>query len=254
MISIIAPSKTLNMSPPPSWVRGQTPQRAEQAALIVRTLQTMSIHELSTAMRVSEAIARTNHTRLAEWGTHAKPALWMYRGDVYKGMYADMLTEHQAAWAQQHLRIMSGLYGVLRPNDLISPYRLEMKAKIPVAGVNDLYAFWSDTLARSLDAESNGVICVLSSEEYARPVTKYSQSTLVTPVFMDHKPNGKVEPVPIYSKMMRGVMARWMIEHEIDTPDQLRAFTGHGYVYDADRSQPHQPVFVRPAPMVPLVF
>lgn len=254
MISILAPSKTLDFSPVPNWVHQQAPLFLSDAEAIVGTLASMDVATLQKQMGVSAEIARTNHTRFAEWGARQKPALWAYRGDVYRGMYADGLTKAEADWAEAHIRIMSGLYGVLRPHDAISPYRLEMKAKLVVGQHKNLYGLWGDRLAKVLDKEANGVICVLSSEEYAKPIRTHSQSRLVTPVFMDHKPNSTVGSVPIYSKMMRGVMARWIIDHAVDTPEGLSAFNGHGYVYDQGRSTADAPVFVRPAPMTPLVF
>ncbi len=254
MICILAPSKTLEFSShAPKWVAETAPEFIEQASRINDVLKGLSVEELAVMFHVSTAIAETNYDRIGSWGEVLKPALWAYRGDVYKGMYADKLTQDDAIWAGRHIRIMSGLYGVLRPSDTISPYRLEMKAKIPVASSKDLYGLWKDQLASTVDRDSEGVICNLSSEEYAKPVTKFSSSRIVTPVFMDHKPNGTVGPVPIYSKMMRGVMARWIIDHRIDHPDQLVDFDRFDYIYDASRSTKDMPAFVRSV-MTPLVF
>jgi len=254
MISILAPSKTLDFdSPAPEWVSISRPLFQDKATQIAVHLQGMQIDEIAQLMNVSEPIAQMNYERMAAWGKQLRPALWAYRGDVYKGMYADQLSQDDARWANERLRVMSGLYGVLRPYDAMSPYRLEMKLKLPVDGAKHLYDFWGDTLARALDEVSGGIIVNLSSDEYSRPVIKYSTSRIVTPVFMDHKPNGKVGPVPIYSKMMRGVMARWIIAHRIDTPEALKDFDGFSYIYDASRSTPDAPVFVRET-MTPLVF
>lgn len=254
MISILAPSKTLDLTPAPDWVKGSEPLFFHDAQQIVSLLSAMRQQELAVLMQVSEAIAATNHARLQEWGEVTKPALWAYRGDVYKGMYADALTPADGDWADGHIRIMSGLYGMLRPRDEISPYRLEMKAKLPINGEKNLYEFWAERLARVLDDESDGTICILSSEEYAKPIIKYARSRIATPVFMDHKPNGRVGPVPIYSKMMRGVMAHWIIKNRIDSVGGLKQFAEHGYVYDAEKSRADEPVFIRSAPMKPLVF
>ena len=254
MISILAPSKTLDFaSPIPKWLAITEPEHIQTATSIIESLKMLTLQQLATLMHVSETIATTNHERIGTWGENLKPALWAYRGDVYKGMYADKLSHQDALWAGEHIRIMSGLYGVLRPSDAVSPYRLEMKAKVRVGQVNDLYALWKDVLAKSVDQASGGVVCNLSSEEYAKPVTKFSKSRIVTPVFMDHKPNGTVGPVPIYSKMMRGVMARWIIDHRIDHPDQLVDFDRFDYIYDASRSKKDMPAFVRSV-MTPLVF
>lgn len=254
MLSILAPSKTLDFHHnSPTWAHSTTPEFIDDAARIMRALSELDKTQLASLMSVSETIAEVNYDRIADWGATKKSALWAYRGDVYKGMYADELNEADVVWAESHLRIMSGLYGVLRPLDCISPYRLEMKSKLPVDGAKNLYELWGSILANSLDKESDGILCNLSSEEYSRPVTKYTTSRIVTPVFMDHKPNGVVGPVPIYSKMMRGVMARWIIDHRVDHPDQLVDFDRFHYIYDESRSKSNAPVFVRDV-MTPLVF
>lgn len=254
MIIILAPSKTLDTeSPAPAWVQQTKPLFMSDAQKIVTTLKSMDQHDLGKLMHVSDAIAATNHKRFAAWGETTKAALWAYRGDVYKGMYADLLTREDADWAQEHLVIMSGLYGVVRPYDAISPYRLEMKANLKVGGYKNLYELWGNKLATYVDENSEGVICNLSSDEYARPVIKNSRSRIITPVFIDHRPGGKIGPAPIYNKMMRGVMAHWMIVNRIDSPDRLHEFTGHGYAYDEGRSTKNAPAFIRDK-MVPLKF
>lgn len=254
MIILLAPSKTLDFeTSAPLWVQDGAPLFQAEAKQIAGVLASMNMHELAKLMHVSEAIARTNHARFLDWGKVAKPALWAYRGDVYKGMYADQLTQADGEWANEHLVIMSGLYGIVRPYDTISPYRLEMKAKMTVAGKKNLYDFWGEKLVGYVDGKSEGYICNLSSDEYARPVTRFSKSKVITPIFFDHRPTGKVGAAPIYNKMMRGVMAHWMIKNQINDPARLREFTGHNYAYDAGRSTPNAPAFIRDK-MEPLQF
>lgn len=254
MIITLAPSKTLDFESSISgWVHPTVPIFMEDARTVVDTLKNLDKHDLAKLMQVSDSIVAINHERFASWGKVSKSALWAYRGDVYKGMYADTLTHEDADWAQEHLLIMSGLYGILRPYDGISPYRLEMKAKLAVAGSKDLYAFWGTKLAEYADQHSDGIICNLSSDEYARPIMSHSRSRIVTPIFIDHRPSGKIGPAPIYNKMMRGVMAHWIIKNQINDPDRLREFTGHGYVFDATRSQRDKPAFIRDV-MTPLQF
>jgi hypothetical protein len=254
MIILLAPSKTLDFTTPvPPWLVPTVPLFLDQAQTIASTLAKMDKHELAKIMHVSDTIATVNHQRFATWGEQTKAALWAYRGDVYKGMYADQLSEGDAKWAQEHLLIMSGLYGALRPFDAISPYRLEMKAKLQLGDDGDLYAFWGHKLTDYADERADGIICNLASDEYARPVTRYSKSRIITPVFIDHRPGGKVGPAPIYNKMMRGVMAHWMIKNCIDTPDRLHEFTGHGYTFDRGRSTADAPAFIRDT-MTPLKF
>ena len=251
MLNILAPSKTMNDTPLDSDNTWTTPLFLKQAQTIVATLDRRD--DIADFMNISPALADQVNTMYQRWGQTTKPSVFMYRGDVYKGFYADTLTQHDLLWSQQHVMIASGLYGLLRPMDQISRYRLEMRTGLSVGGYKNLYEYWGDTLARVADEHADGIICILSAEEYARPIRKFSSSRIVTPVFMDHKPNGTVGQVPIYSKMMRGVMARWIIDHRINDPAGLVGFDRFGYMYDANRSKPDAPVFVR-AKMTPLVF
>lgn len=241
----------MDMTPVTLPVATALPYFSQQAQQIVRTVREND--DIAGTMHVSNAIAERVKVMYKQWGEQTKPSIYAYRGDVYKGFYADTLASDDLVWAQQHIWVMSGLYGALRPLDEISQYRLEMKANLPVKDAKNLYVYWGDRLAQYIDEHANGVICVLSSDEYARPVTRNSRSRIVTPVFMDHKPNGNVGPVPIYSKMMRGVMARWIIDHRIERPEDLSGFNGFDYHYDASRSTTDKPVFVR-ASMTPLIF
>lgn len=254
MITLLAPSKTLDFThPAPEWVMPTEPPFLADAVTVQAALSALDSQALARLYRASEAIVVENQQRIASWSTHpGKAALWVYRGDVYKGMYADQLTEAQAQWAQRHILIMSGLYGVVRPYDRIAPYRLEMAAKLEVES-EVLADFWAQRLAGYVEERADGVVCCLSSDEYARVVVRRTSARVVTPVFMETKPDGTVGQVPIYSKMMRGVMARWIIDHEIDDPQRLPEFTQHDYVFDPSRSTDGRPVFVRPF-MRPLVF
>jgi len=170
-------------------------------------------------------------------------------------MKADLLDEASAVWAQKHLLIMSGLYGMVRPFDTISAYRLEMKAVLPLDGAKSVYDFWGVTLADYVERHAGGLVYNLASDEYAKPVIgKLPKSVrIVTPAFYDNRPNGTVGRAPIYNKMMRGVMARWMIDNRVETPEGLRVFSGHGYNYDVTRSTVNNPAFYREK-MTPLVF
>jgi hypothetical protein len=257
MLILLAPSKTMNTKlPHPSFVHSTKPLFIDSAADIAATIKKLSLQEIEQLMKVSPTIAADVHAMYAKWQSgREKAALWAYRGDVYKGVKADLLNESAADWAQKHLLIMSGLYGIVRPFDAISNYRLEMKASLSVGSARNIYDFWSDTLANYVESHADGVVCNLSSDEYAKPVT--SQLTknvrVVTPRFYDNRPNGTVGKAPIYNKMMRGVMARWMIDHRIETPVGLKHFSGHGYNYDTVRSTVDGPAFYREK-MTPLVF
>jgi cytoplasmic iron level regulating protein YaaA (DUF328/UPF0246 family) len=204
-------------------------------------------------MNASDDITARAQAAYESWGDTSNAAIFAYVGDVYKGFFAQTLKIDDITWAQKHMRILSGLYGALRPLDKVSAYRLEMKAKLQVSGAKNLYDFWGDKVAACVDVEADGIVCVLSSDEYARVVVAHTSCRIVTPVFLDKKPNGVIGTVPIYSKMMRGVMARWMIDHRIETPDGLKAFSMYGYSYDATHSTDDRPAFYREK-MTPLRF
>lgn len=244
---LLAPSKTMDMHRAyPRGINVTQPYFLEEASVIVSSIKTIS--NIAKIMSVSESIADKVVEKYQHWGDEQAPALFAYVGDVYKWFYADTLLPSDLEWAQRHLYIMSGLYGILRPMDEVSPYRLEMKAKIPVGEYKDIYAFWGGKLAGVIDASPDRIVCNLSSDEYARGVTRYTKKRVITPVFLDNKTNGQVGTVPIYSKMMRGVLARWIIDHRIDSPEGLQAFTSQGYAYDPSRSTPDFPAFYREVP------
>lgn len=221
------------------------------AERIVHTIRQMD--DISPVIQASGAIVEKTKTAYRAWGNALNPSIYAYAGDVYKGFYAATLQAEDIQWAQDHTITLSGLYGVLRPLDQISAYRLEMKAKLRVNHAKNLYEFWGDRLAKYIDDVADGVICVLSSDEYAKVITAHTSCRTVTPVFLDAKPNGTIGTVPIYSKMMRGVMARWIIDHRINSSEGLNGFSMHGYSYDPARSTDDRPAFFREI-MTPLRF
>lgn len=248
MLFILAPSKTMDFAE--CDTRGNQPtlpefqKDAEYIAEIIKNTK-----DLAALMKVSPQLAEATRKTYKQWGNKTKPAIYSYVGDVYKGFYAKTLNTEDITWAQAHVRIMSGLYGMLWPLDEISQYRLEMKAHLKIDNKKDLYEYWGKRLAQKADTETDdGILCSLSSDEYARPVTRFSTSTIITPVFYDKKPNGIVGTVPIYSKMMRGVLARWVIDHRAGKPEELEQFEAQGYRYDANRSIKNSPAFFREIP------
>jgi cytoplasmic iron level regulating protein YaaA (DUF328/UPF0246 family) len=257
MLILLAPSKTMDFNTKtPFRIAKQSPEFIREAEYIAARIRSLNEVAIAKLMKISPAIAVNVHGMYDSWRPEGKkPALWAYKGDVYKGIKADYLDLPSATWAQDHFVIMSGLYGIVRPFDMIAPYRLEMKARFHVGKAKDLYTFWDNKLSRAVAGCANGIVCVLSSDEYARPVTRHLPTNvrIITPVFYDKKPNGGVGIVPIYSKMMRGIMARWMIDNRTEKPDDLHNFTGQEYCYDPTRSTPDRPAFYRETPK-PLVF
>lgn len=244
------------MTPAPDFVIPETPHFIDEARILRTVLGSYSVAEIMKTMQVSRPLAESVAVMYANDATR-KPALWAYTGDVFKGFQAATLDEGTATFAQQHLLIASGLYGAVHPYDEIAPYRLEMKARIAVGQTRDIYNFWGEKVARYVEGLSNlgSELCVLSSEEYAKPVTQYASSSvrIVTPAFIDRKPDGTDAQIPIYNKMMRGVMARWIMDRRIDHLEFLDEFAAHGYAYVASMSTPAKPVFYRTV-MRPLRF
>ncbi|MDX2776181.1 YaaA family protein [Streptomyces caniscabiei] len=244
---LLAPSKTMTMKYAlPKGCEATAPHFMVDARRIVDAIRNQT--DIATLMHVSDAIANDVRVLYGKWGNDQAPALYAYKGDVYRWFFAETLSRNDLEWAQARLFILSGLYGVLRPLDLVSPYRLEMKTKLSIKGSRDLYDFWGTRIAQYVDRNDDALLCNLSSDEYAKVITKWTRKRIVTPVFLDNKNNGTVGTVPIYSKMMRGVMARWIIDHRVESPDELASFESQGYSYDAARSTCNTPVFYRSTP------
>lgn len=257
VLMLLAPSKTMDFTTAlPYTVATTKPVFSVESAQIAQKISRLSVPKIIKLMHVSRPIAEQVHAKYASWQPDAagRPALWSYRGDVYKGMRAWALDESSANWAQQHLLIASGLYGLLRPFDEVQAYRLEMKAQLSVGRSASITSFWQTKLPAFVAEQGSDWLCNLSSKEYSKPALhNVKEMRVVTPEFFDTKPNGTVGTVPIYSKMMRGVLCRWMIDQRVSRPEQLQAFVAHGYSYDAGRSRPSFPAFSRTV-MKPLVF
>ncbi len=238
---------------PPEFAGSTGPVFVKETRQLRQKLLAYTVDEINQLMAVSEPLAEK--TRSMYLDTVSKQAFWAYDGDVFKGVQAKSLDESAAAFAQKHVVVPSGLYGLLRPYDMISPYRLEMKAKLVVGQTKNLYEFWGDKLARYAESVADGEILMLSSNEYARTIVPHvsPMTRIVTPAFIDRKPNGQESQVAIYNKMMRGVMARWVIDNRIDSLEKIKEFTAHGYRYIPERSTNSKPVFYRQH-MQPLVF
>ncbi|MDN3521263.1 peroxide stress protein YaaA [Halomonas ramblicola] len=255
MLSVISPAKKLDFETPATTAQYTRPDHLERSRQLIEILRDYSPRRLSELMGLSDKLAALNAARYAEWHTpftpdNAKPAAQAFRGDVYVGLEADTFSDDDNAFAQQHLRILSGLYGLLRPLDLIQPYRLEMGTRLENPAGRDLYAFWKETLTAELDravAESGSPVLVnLASNEYFKAIdTGRLQARVITPVFKDEK-NGKLKVISFYAKKARGLMAAWMIHQRLDDPEGLKDFAVAGYTYNAAMSEGDTLVFTRP--------
>jgi cytoplasmic iron level regulating protein YaaA (DUF328/UPF0246 family) len=254
MIIILSPAKTLDFTTPTTIAEHTQPALLDQSQLLIRQLRKLSPVDISKLMSISDQLAVLNATRYAEWTLpfspdNAKQALLAFNGDVYEGLDAATLAPADLKFAQTHLRILSGLYGLLRPLDLMQPYRLEMGTRLVNPRGKDLYAFWGERIADALNAllletKSNALIN-LASEEYFKSVKPKALAVpVIQPVFEDWSA-GKFKVVSFYAKRARGLMARFAIQQRMKAPAGLKKFSGEGYCYDAEASTEKHWVFRR---------
>ena len=254
MLSVISPAKSLDFETPATTAIHTQPDYLDRSRELIEILRDYSPQRLGELMGISDKLAALNAARFGEWHTpftadNAKPAVQAFQGDVYVGLAAETFSDDDNAFAQAHLRILSGLYGLLRPLDLIQPYRLEMGTRLENPAGKDLYAFWKGTLTEALDAavaESGSPVLVnLASNEYFKAIdAKRLQARVVTPVFKDEK-NGKLKIISFYAKKARGLMARYVIKERLTDPEGLKDFNLDGYRYDQASSGPDTLVFLR---------
>lgn len=250
MLVVVSPAKKMNMDP----VEGLEPTRPAfqaQADELARVAQGLSVDDLQNLMKISENLAKLNRDRFSDFGEmQDKPAALAFAGDTYQGLEAASLDDDEMMWAQDHFRILSGLYGLLRPLDAIQPYRLEMGSRLKTAKGKTLYDYWGDTIARALNEQAQAieaeVLINCASQEYFGAVDLSALNLrIVTPVFMEEKPGGP-KIVSFYAKRARGAMARYIIQRRLTDPEALTEFDTGGYRYVPDISEPDKPVFVRP--------
>ncbi len=258
MLFLLSPAKTLDYDTP-AHVRGvTTPQFVSQSAELINLLKSKSVADIAALMDLSEPLAALNVGRYGVWSPrfnakNSKPAVLAFNGDVYEGLDASSLGEADLEWAQEHLLILSGLYGVLRPLDKMQPYRLEMGTALANARGSSLYAYWGDTLAQHINqrmkSDPSPVIVNLASQEYFKAIRPTPNSPWLKPrvvecVFEDWKA-GQYKVISFFAKRARGLMARHAITQRVQTPQGLQSFDGEGYSFDAAASEPHRLVFRR---------
>jgi cytoplasmic iron level regulating protein YaaA (DUF328/UPF0246 family) len=254
MLILLSPAKTLDFDSPPVTEVVTQPALLDESQLLVDDLRHLSAMELSSLMGISSRLGSLNRRRFAEWhrpftNANAKQAVLAFKGDVYVGLDAGSLSDEDLEFAQKHLRILSGLYGVLRPLDLMQPYRLEMGTRFQNERGKDLYAFWGDRITGQLNAQlaalGSQTIVNLASVEYFKSVDVTSlNADIVTPVFRDLK-NGTYKIISFFAKKARGLMSRWIIKNRIEAPWDLTGFDLEGYRYSEELSTPEKPTFVR---------
>jgi cytoplasmic iron level regulating protein YaaA (DUF328/UPF0246 family) len=256
MLILLSPAKSLDYETPLATKKHSEPRMLDRAAELVDVLAPMGPKKLSKLMSISAPLAEENAARFLDWSTpftpdNARPAVLAFNGDVYRGLDAASFTQRDFTHAQKTVRILSGLYGVLRPLDLMQPYRLEMGSKLANPAGRDLYQFWgseiTDVLNKDL-AESPGARAVvnLASNEYFNSVRADElDGTLISPRFLDGRDHEEPKVKAFFAKQARGAMAGWIVRNRVSSMSGLRDFGGMGYRYDPARSTKAEPAFVR---------
>ncbi len=252
----MSPAKSLDYDTPAGDVPHTLPQFVPQAAELIEVLRPHSPQQIAELMDLSDALSALNVVRYEAWSTkftakNSKQAVLAFNGDVYEGLDAKTLKPKQLEWAQDHVCILSGLYGVLRPLDWMQPYRLEMGTPLKNPKGANLYKFWGSQIAQYLNErlakDKSPVIINLASQEYFKSVDRKAlQARVVECVFEDFK-GGKYKVISFNAKRARGLMARWAIEHQAKKPEDLLQFNGEGYAFDKAASEPDRLVFRRNA-------
>ena len=253
MLMLLSPAKTLDFETPAPTTETSKPVLLREASTLAKLMKTKSEQDLAGMMKISPKLAALNHERFQTWTPARgalKQSLFAFRGDVYQGLQADAFSKQDIRFAQKHLRMLSGLYGLLKPLDLIKPYRLEMGTRLGNQRGADLYDFWQVALAKKLledlDSQAKPVVINLASNEYfkAVDVSALGQVQIINPVFKDTS-NGRLKIISFFAKRARGAMANFVIKQRIKQPEKLKTFDTDGYQYQPDLSTETDWVFAR---------
>ena len=254
MLIVLSPAKSLDYKTPVRVKAPTLPEFASESAKLIADLKKLAPQDVAKLMGLSDQLATLNVGRYRDWSRkfteeNSKPAIYAFGGDVYDGFDVKSLDAKSVQFAQDHIRILSGLYGALKPLDLMQPYRLEMGTSFKNARGKDLYAFWgsrvTDAIKKVLEKQKKPVLLNLASEEYFRVLQpKELDCPVIAPVFQDAK-DGKYKIISFYAKRARGLMARYVVENRITDPADLKGFNLDGYKYYAAESKVDKPVFRR---------
>lgn len=254
MLIVLSPSKTLDYETPANTEISTKPDFIKRSAELISILREYSPDQIASLMHISDPLAALNAHRYAEWSSkftlkNSKQAMLAFNGDVYEGLNAASLNAKQLTYTQSNIRILSGLYGSLRPLDLMQPYRLEMGTKLANPAGKDLYAFWGDTVTHALNGviaeQKSSALINLASEEYFKVVKPALLNVpVITPVFQDWK-NGQYKIISFYAKRARGLMARYAAVKGLVRPQALKSFDVDGYAYDEATSTERSWIFRR---------
>lgn len=254
MLALISPAKTLDYQSTLPTDEHTLPRLLQESQQLIDVSRKLSASQIANLMSVSEKIANLNVERFRDWDSdfdlsNARQAIFAFKGDVYTGLDAYHLDEKDFKFAQKHLRMLSGLYGLLRPLDLMMPYRLEMGTRLENPRGHNLYEFWGDIITNlineDLEQAGSNVLVNIASDEYYKSVKESKiKAEIIKPVFLDQK-NGKYKVISFYAKKARGLMARFIIENQLSSIEDLKSFNTDGYYFDAASSLAGELVFKR---------
>ena len=254
MLLVVSPAKNLDYDSPLATEQFSQPELLEHSQLLIKQCKKLTPADISSLMGISDKLAGLNAARFGEWATpftqeNSRQAILAFNGDVYTGLDAKSFSEKDFAFAQQHMRILSGLYGLLKPLDLMQAYRLEMGKKLDNDRGSNLYQFWGDIITEHLnaaiEAQGDNVLINLASNEYFKSVKKKSlKAEVITPAFKDWK-NGQYKIISFYAKKARGLMSRYIIDQKIDEPEHIKQFDIDGYRFSPEMSEADEWVFIR---------
>tara|TARA_B100000508_G_C11435054_1_gene265570 strand:- start:468 stop:1235 length:768 start_codon:yes stop_codon:yes gene_type:complete len=252
-VTIISPAKKLDYSPVEKNLDSTIPSLLEHSNELIKDLKSLNPQEVSSLMSLSDKLGALNYERFQEWKTpftksNSKQAILAFKGDVYQGLDAESLSETELIWAQKHVRILSGLYGILKPMDLMQPYRLEMGTKFATKRGQNLYDFWNSIITEELNknfSSDNTNLLNLASNEYFKSINVSElKANVISPVFMDKK-NGKYKIISFFAKKARGLMTRYVIKNRIEDITDIQNFEEGGYFFNEEMSEDNKPVFCR---------
>ena len=254
MIIVLSPAKTLDYEFETDG-NHSVPSFLNQSSKLIGQLKKKEPKDIASLMGLSDKLATLNYDRYQSWtaskkaSNDSKPSLLVFKGDVYQGLQAEDLTKKEMNFAQKHVRILSGLYGILRPLDLMKPYRLEMGTKLETSQGKNLYEFWGDKIQKNvldeLKNQKSDLLINLASKEYFTVLGKVPEDVnVISPAFKDYK-NGKYKIISFYAKKARGLMARWIIQNKVTDFENLKDFDVEGYKYSKAESTSTTPVFLR---------
>ena len=255
MIILLSPAKTLDYEESDIDISYTVPSLLSKSKILIENLKNKEATEISDLMNISEKLALLNSERYKSWkglkkvSNNSKPAIFVFKGDVYQGLNIESFNKEDLEYSQNHLRLLSGLYGLLRPLDIIEPYRLEMGTKLRTNESKNLYEFWdqgiSDSIINDLKSLRSNTVINLASNEYLSSVKSIGKNTnIISPAFKDLS-KGKYKIISFYAKKARGLMASWILKNKIEAGEDLVNFNLDGYSYSEENSSQNSPVFLR---------